>query len=64
MYIIHMVIAAPVCISEQDIIHFIGQRDVTVCVNIGVLTDHFENYRFEVSEFLIIIIIIVHMAHF
>ena len=55
-----MVNAAPVCISERDIIHFIGQRDVTVCVNIGVLTDHFENYRFEVSEFLIIIIIIVY----
>ena len=44
------VLPAPACISEQDIIHFIGQRDVTVCINLSVLTDQFENYGFEVSK--------------
>ena len=48
------IITAPVCISEKDIIHFIGQRNVTVCINLGVLTDHFENYEFEVSDFLVV----------
>lgn len=56
-YYLHLS-TAPVCISEQDIIHFIGQRDVTVCINVGVLTDHFENYGFEVSKFLVILTVL------
>ena len=39
---------APICIANQDVIHFSGQRDVTVCVNLNILTDRFENYGFEV----------------
>ena len=46
------IITAPICISERDVIHFIGQRNVTVCVNLGVLTDRFENYELEVREIL------------
>lgn len=46
------------CISEQDIVHFIGQRDVTVCISLGVLTDHFENYGFEVSLLVVVAIML------
>ena len=39
---------APICITKQDVVHFPGQCDVTICVNLNILTDHFENYGFEV----------------
>ena len=42
------IILAPICIEEQDVVHFPGQRNVTICVSLETLTDHFENYGFEV----------------
>ena len=48
MIYLRILYTAPICITEQDVIHFPGQRDVTICINLNVLTDRFENYRFEV----------------